>query len=214
MKKKILSLLLSATLIFSMFSLTAFAQETTKAQTWIENHAHEIHFKTISNFDNSENVYEFYVKNDKMLIKNAPMENFINLDVLYDGESYYIYPSKFPFLHFMITDGTGYNPAQDIIPTSLDGYYFIKSYTKTINSKEYYVEAFNDFEEYNGYSSLIEFIFEDDELKFIASDDDFDSRIEIISTQVDDSVFEPPFFSINLTAIFTIISRFFGFGII
>ena len=72
MKKKILSLILSATLIFSVFSLTAFAQEKTRAETWIENYTNEIHFKTITNFDNEEIVFEMYIKNNKLLLKILP----------------------------------------------------------------------------------------------------------------------------------------------
>ena len=42
MKKKILSLLLSVTLVFSMFSLTAFAQETTKTEQWITKNSNAL----------------------------------------------------------------------------------------------------------------------------------------------------------------------------
>lgn len=216
MKKKILSLLLSATLIFSMFSLTAFAQETTKTEAWFEEHIQEIHYKVTTEFDNNINEYEYYLKDSNFLIKNVPSTDLhANLNISYNGEICCIYLSKFPFIHVTIpVDSNNFSPLGDL-PLSFedlfDTLYYIDSYTKTVNSKEYYVEAFSIDKNLNEYSEVTEFYFEEDELKFVL---DNEYRMEFISTQIDDSVFEPPFFSINLTAIFTIISQIFGFGII
>ena len=200
-----------------MLSLTAFAQETTKTEAWFEEHLQEMHCKITSEINNNITEYEYYIKNDKFSLKNVPVAELnINLDASYNGESCFICPSAFPFIHFTIpVEADVISPLGDLsllIEEGLDSIYYIGSYTKTAGSKEYYVEAFSDTENYDEYSTVSEFWFDGENLKFVLNSADPDYRIDIISTQVDDSVFEPSLFSINLTPFFTLIAKIFSFN--
>lgn len=212
MKKKLLSLLLAATLVFSMFSFTAFAEEATRTEQWFEKHHNEFHMKFLSiNLDGEKYTYEVYLKNNKSLMENVPFSDGIYVNLLFDGEKYFLYPTKFPFIHFELPVEEEYVPDDDLL-SGIEELYYLGSYTETIDSKEYYIEKFTDDEYYCAYSTLFEFYFEGDELKMIVADKDYDMRAEIISTEIDDSEFEPPFFSINLTPFFEFLLRLFSFA--
>lgn len=214
MKKKILSLLLSATLIFSMFSLTAFAQETTKTEQCLENGLQEFYSRiTLYDDYNMEiDSYDIYLAGNKASIKNITLFDNFKIDCVYNGNKVFIYPSGFPFIHFQVEDDFS-NDSYDSSETNdfSDKLTFVKSYEQKINSTVYYVEEFNYEDPEFDYSSEIQkYCFLGDELKLIIQEsEDQITHTEIVSTDVDDNVFELPFFSINLTPFFKIIAGIF-----
>lgn len=210
MKKKLLSLLLAATLVFSMFSFTAFAEETTRTEQWFEKHSDEFHFKATLDVDETIE-YEVYVKNGKMKLKNMPSGDS-KVDMIYDGEKCIIYYSRFPFLYFAFTlDEFDADSFEDLLPTDT-AFTYVSSTTKTLGSKEYYVELITNDEIYDeSTSDVYEYWFDGEELVMITVADDPDIELEIISTEINDSEFKPPFFSINLTPFLEFFLRIFGF---
>lgn len=211
MKKKILSLLLAATLVFSMFSFTAFAEETTRTEQWFEKHSDEFHFKATVDVDEIIE-YEVYVKNGKMKLGNMPSGDS-KVDMIYDGEKCIIYYSRFPFLHFEFSlDDFEADSFEDLLPMDT-AFTYVGSTTKTLDSKEYYVELITNDKIYDESTSVIyEYWFDGEDLAMITVADDPDMKLEIISTEIDDSEFELPFFSINLTPFLEFFLRIFSFA--
>lgn len=211
MKKKLLSLLLAATLVFSMFSFTAFAEEKTRTEQWFEKHSDEFHLKATMDFDETIE-YEVYTKNGKMKLENMPSGDS-KVDMIYDGEKCIIYYSRFPFLHFEFPlDDFEADSFDDLFPMTDIAFTYVGSTTKMLGSKEYYVELITDDEIYDESTSVVyEYWFDGEELVMITDANDPDIKLEIISTEIDDSEFEPPFFSINLTPFFEFFLRIFGF---
>ncbi len=211
MKKKLLSLLLAATLIFSMFSITAFAEEATRTEQWFEKHSDEIHFRGTTDVDETI-VYEVYIKNGKLKLENMPSGD-CTVDMIYDGEKCIVYLSRFPFLHFeFMLDDFEADSFEDLFP--IDTFLtYVGNATKTVGSKEYYVELLTGDEVYDeNHSTVYEYWFDGEELVMIKAAYDPDMKVEIISTEIDDGEFKLPFFSINLTLFFEFLFRIFDFA--
>lgn len=214
MKKKILSLLLSVTLIFSMFSLTAFAQETTKTEQWITKNSSAFHLHvTLHNSDYVEtDSYDVYQKNNKVSIKNVTLFGNFKVDFIYNGDDAIFCPSGFPFIHFLVDDD--FINLDDTLESDDIGEntIFVKSYEQKINSTVYYIEEFiYEDPEIDDSEAVHKYCFLGDELKLvITKSKEQIIHTEIVSTDVNDNVFKLPFFSINLTPLFKMLQLIFS----
>lgn len=201
--KKILSLFLSALFIFGAFSINAHAQEPTKTDLWFENEkAFEFSADvTVYSEDTKDYSYTAFVKGQNICLKNVPFINYAKVNLIINGDNIYMCFSKFPFVYFQF-DGEQLDLEELELRELMT---FIGCYEKTINSNNYYVEEFLDDE-----SITYKFCFSGEELKLIITEDEYTETYQEISYEpVNDSVFEPPFFSINITPLFKLIEKIF-----
>lgn len=192
--KKLLSIFFAIVFVFSAFSLNAFAAETTRIEEWSKEHfpPYELGAKVTIN---DETIQTFYVK-DKMIAGYAPVSENFNMNFIVKNNCIYLYFKAFPFFHLKIEnipeDYLNFDSI-DLPEASFEG-----SGTVILNSEEYYVEQFIAED-----GAIIGYYFIGDELKYIETDTIEDGysthiKVEILTTEVNDEIFELPFFSINL----------------
>ena len=213
MKKKLISLFLSAVLILSAFSVTAFSQETTKTEQWFAKNSNE--FQMLATLYDSDYVktdsFDIYFKDNKISIKNVTLFGDFKVDFIYNGDEAVFCPSGFPFIRFsvddLMSDFDGALESVDIWENTV----FVKSYEQKINSTVYYIEEFiYEDPEIDDSEVVHKYCFSGDELKLIITEsEDRIYHTEIVSTDVSDSVFKLPIFSINLTPIFKMLQNIF-----
>lgn len=212
MKKKLLSLLLAATLVFSMFSFTAFAEETTRTEQWFEKGANEFCSRVTVcdvNYVITDS-YDVYFKFNKMSVKNLTLFGNLKVNLVFDGEKTFFYPSGFPFIRFQIEGVFDADRGETFLTNDIsDDLSFVKSYEQKINSTVYYVEEFVYMNpETDNSAEICKYCFLGDELKLVIAESEYNIiHTEIISNDVDDNVFKLPLFSINLTPIFKMIQN-------
>lgn len=201
--KRIISIFLVALFVFGSFSINSFAQEATKTDLWFENEKTWEFSSDITVYAGDFEIYSYeaYVKNSKMHFKNLPFGNNAKIDLIFDGDNLFFYFSKFPFFYFKID-----NELLDLEEPELqEQMTLIWSGKQTIKSTEYYVEEFSDND-----TETYKFCFSDDKLELIISKNEFSETYSYISyEQIDDRVFELPFFSINLTPLYKLIEKLF-----
>lgn len=193
--KKFLSIILTAVFILSVFSFNSFAAETTKTEQWINNNINPVEVGMNVTI-NDENNTTIYIK-DKMIAGTVPLFENLKVNIIAKDNCLYLYLKYLPFFHIKFENVTDEVLGLDTVkPYNLT---FVESYDVTISSQKYFVEQFITKEE-----ETIKYYFLEDELKFIVADTYQNGypeqvRIEILTTDVDEKVFELPFFSIDVT---------------
>lgn len=199
--KKFLSVILSVILIFSAVSVTAFAAGTPKAEDILKS----LDLEKGMEFE----ICVDYIPATTLWVKGNKVAAQMNIDgfdlklILKDG-TLYMYFTDFPFVYFEHEDADMPELDEAVSSLEIDGL-FVESFEKEYNSKTYYVEKYAA-----GDGATLEYYFLDDELKMVRSTDDenYTTEIEIISTEVDDDVFELPFFCFNITPILNLFFNF------
>lgn len=208
--KKTISIILSVILIISAFSLNAFAA-TTKTEALLNklNTEKEVAV-TLTAGDipifgaNSDATDTVYIKGDKAAYDyNA---GFINARLVLDDDEIVAYLPVFPYVHVKL-DSTAIgsvdiwgiiNEATNITLGVLN---YVKSYEEEVDGKKYYVEEFNDRAQVTS-----KFYYDGDDLKILKVTDAKTGSVqntyfEDISFEVDDSIFELPLISFDLTPV-------------
>ncbi|MBQ2973030.1 MAG: hypothetical protein IJE19_01620 [Clostridia bacterium] len=196
--KKLTCITLAATIfIMSVFSVSAFAQEQTRTEKWIQNvDDYEIEAKITNSINGEKSDAKMYVKNgDFAIICDFPLSSYITtkIKVIIKDGYFYMFSPYFPFVSLKVelTDD------MLIIPETEELIY-IQSYEEQIDSITYYVEEFT-----NEYNAITKSYFLGDNLVKTESEltDEYgnyeSSVIEIVSHKVKNSVFFVPLFSIE-----------------
>lgn len=203
MKKFVSTVLTILILITSVFSLNAFAQEQTRAEQWMQNLENsELEMQFTSFNEGQKTVSKLYIKDGNIAaISTLPLLQNYDAEIKFiikDGYVY-MYLTSFPvfYLRFENED----NVFQSNEQTEMIQ---LKSYEIQEGSTTYYIEEFTETDS----ESLVKYYFIDDHLKKIETyeTDEYSqspsSVTEILSEEVDDSVFRVPFFSINIAPLF------------
>ncbi len=209
MKKHLISMFF-ALIIGVIFCVSASATEAepTKAEKWY-NEAHAVTgmVTDITIGDEYSSVTQrLYSKGDK-----AASE--IDLDgtrirVIVDSKNLIIFNPDMPIFHVKFK-GLGEIMVEipEGVPTefSLE---FVKAYEHTEGEKTYYIEEFTDAD-----GTVYKYYFLGDELILVdatikAESETVTTRMMIISYEVDDEIFEIPWYSINLYPIVMLITMF------
>lgn len=199
--KKFLLVILSLVLILSAVCVTAFAADKPKAEDAINfNLEKGLQFEI--RIDDIPTTM-LYVKGDK-IASEMKVEGY-NLKLILKNNSFYMYFTDFPFVYFEHKDSE-MPDLQDALGTLQFDAEFVEAVETEYQSEIYYVEKYATDD-----GVTIEYYFLDDELKLLKSTDDENvtTEIEIVSTEVDDDVFELPFFAFNITPIFEFLTSFF-----
>lgn len=209
MKKHLISILFVLILgVIFCVSASATDAEPTKAEKWY-NEAHAVTgMVTDITFDIADTsiTERVYSKGDKAAAE-------MNLDgqtlrVIVNSSDLIIYSPETPIFHVKfkgMTEGLVEVPEGIPAEFSLD---FVKSYEHTEGEKTYYIEEFNDAD-----GNVYKYYFLGDELILVdaaitAEGETVTTRMMIISYEVDDEIFEIPWYSINIYPIVMLISMF------
>lgn len=209
MKKHLVSILFALILgVIFCVSASATEAEPTKAEKWY-NEAHAVTgmVSDITIGDGYSSITErVYSKGDKAAAE-------VDLDgskvrVITDSKDLIIFNPDMPIFHVKFS-GLGEIMVEipEGVPTefSLD---FVKAYEHTEGDKVYYIEEFTDAD-----GTVYKYYFLGDELILVdavisAEGEAVTTRIKIISYEVDDEIFEIPWYSINLYPIVMILTLF------
>lgn len=201
--KKTISIALALIIALSCFSLTAFAQSTTKTQALFDklNTAKEVSVTLRAGNVNLFGVLPVkatdtvYIKGDKVAYEYSL--GFISARAVYDGDKVFGFLPELPFFYVQMDGSAIGNPdvwglienASDI---TLGVLAYQRSYNETVGSTEYYVEEFNDRAQVTS-----KFYYIGDSLKMLKVEDAQNGSVqytyfENISFSVSDSVFAFP----------------------
>ncbi len=208
--KKTISIIMSAILIISVFSLNAFAA-TTKTETLLDklNTEKEVAV-TLTAGDiplfgaNSDATDTVYIKDDMAAYEyNA---GFINVRLVLDDDGIVAFLPIFPYVHVKLdSKALGsidiWGIIKDATSITLGVLNYVKSYDEEFEGKTYYVEEFNDRAQVTS-----KFYYEGDDLKILKVTDAQTGSVqytyfEDISFEVDDSIFKLPLISFDLTPV-------------
>lgn len=208
--KKTLSIIMSVILIISVFSLNAFAA-TTKTEALLDklNTSKEVAV-TLTAGDiplfgaNSDATDTIYIKGDKAAYEyNA---GFINARLVLDGDEITAFLPVFPYIHVKLdSEALGsvdiWGLIKEATNITLGVLNYVGSYEEEIGGKKYYVEEFNDRAQVTS-----KFYYEGDDLKLLKVTDTQTNSVqntyfEDISFEVDDSIFELPLVSFDMTPV-------------
>ncbi len=207
MKKHLISILFAFVLgVIFCVSASATEADITKAEKWV-NEAHSV-TGMISDLtvitDYASSTQRLYSKGEKAA---SDIEiNGKSVRLITDSKDLIIFSPDMPLFHVKFKGlGEAMIEIPEGMPTefSLD---FVKAYEHTEGDKTYYIEEFTDEE-----GILYKYYFVGDELIFmdaeITSGEVSEKvRIVIISYEVDDEVFEIPWYSIDIYPIVMILA--------
>lgn len=201
MKKTLFSIIFALALSVMLF-VTASAAETTKAEEWYNSSQAStgLVMDVIMETDAFDIKQTVYTKGEKAASEVVINDSLIR--IIADEKDVIIFSPELPFIHIryrgMIEDITSGLQLQ-LPETTEFSLTFVKSYEETEGETVYYVEEFINEEE----ETVSKYYFTDDELdKIKMSSPDAETVLNMIidikSYEVDDSIFEIPWYSINI----------------
>ena len=211
MKKHLISILFA--LVFSVMffcvSASATESETTKAEKWY-NEAHAVTGMVTDQTTTIEGISTTVRSSVKDGKEAAELEiNGSKFRMISNGKDIILFDPDMSLFHVkfpgMAETLLGLVGAEVPTEFSLD---FVDAYEHTEGDKTYYIEEFTDA---NG--TEYKYYFLDDNLIFIefagsSSGETFSSKIVIVSYEVDDKIFEIPWYSIDLYPLVMIVTLF------
>ncbi len=209
--KKIISVSIAAiVLVMSVFSVNAFAANT-KTETLLNklNTSKEVAVSfeagDIALFGSSSNASDtVYIKGDKAAYEyNA---GFLSVRVVLDGDEIIAYLPIFPYIHVKLESSAlgsvdVWGLIEDATKITMSVLAYVDTYEEELGGIKYTVEEFNDRAQVTS-----KFYYQNDELKLLNVVDKQTNSVqntyfESISFEVDDSIFELPAISFDLTPV-------------
>lgn len=210
--KKIISVSIAAILlVMSVFSVNAFAADTTKTEALLDklNTSKEVAVSLkagdIPLFGSNSNASDtVYIKGDKAAYEyNA---GFLSVRVVLDGDEIIAYLPILPFIHVKLeSSALGsvdiWGLIEDATKITMGVLAYVDTYEEELGGVKYTVEEFNDRAQVTS-----KFYYQGDDLKLLNVVDKQTNSVqntyfESISFDVDDSVFELPAISFDLTPV-------------
>lgn len=210
--KKIISVSIAAILlVMSVFSVNAFAADTTKTEALLDklNTSKEVAVSLkagdIPLFGSNSNASDtVYIKGDKAAYEyNA---GFLSVRVVLDGDEIIAYLPILPFIHVKLeSSALGsvdiWGLIEDATKITMGVLAYVDTYEEELGGVKYTVEEFNDRAQVTS-----KFYYQGNDLKLLNVVDKQTNSVqntyfESISFDVDDSVFELPAISFDLTPV-------------
>lgn len=208
MKKTLSIIIATIILVMSVFSVNAFAAETkTDALLGKLKESKEVAVSLqagdIPLFgENSDATDTFYIKGDKAAYEYKA--GFINVRVVFDGDKVIAFIPSIPFIHVKletkalgsINIGALIEEATNLTSGVLA---YVDTYEEELGGIKYTVEEYNDRAQVTS-----KFYYQNDELKILKVEDKKtlsvqNTYFENIEFEVDDSIFELPLVSFDVT---------------
>ena len=202
--KKFLSVILSVILILSAFSVCASGFDELKAEQMLKD---GISMRITTRGEGYSSESTVYYKDGKMAME-ANVEG-IDLKLICKNDTAYLYLLKLPFFHIKQEGLELPDFLSEIKNMEVPEEEFSRTYQETVNGVTYKVDEYLTED-----NEIVKYYYIGDELKIIdTSNGDFDNfsatKAEILSTKLDDSVFELPFFSLDISPILEFIMNLF-----
>lgn len=212
MKKTVSVILTVIILMLSLFSMNAFASEDTKTDALFDKIEQNKEISVTFRTGKSKEFGDSYSPVNTVYLKGNDVaydfyNGFIKLRTIVKDDTFVSFLANFPFIHMKVQElpfgdfdlWEVINGASDF---TMEFLLFVRAYETTIDGVTYYVEEFSD----RG-SVINSFFYVDEELKILKAEDFFYQTIQYtyfdgISEKVDDSVFEMPKITFDLTVIF------------
>lgn len=210
--KKIISVSIAAILlVMSVFSVNAFAADTTKTEALLDklNTSKEVAVSLkagdIPLFGSNSNASDtVYIKGDKAAYEyNA---GFLSVRVVLDGDEIIAYLPILPFIHVKLeSSALGsvdiWGLIEDATKITMGVLAYVDTYEEELGGVKYTVEEFNDRAQVTS-----KFYYQGNDLKLLNVVDKQTNSVqntyfESISFDVDDSIFELPAISFDLTPV-------------
>lgn len=210
--KKIISVSIAAILlVMSVFSVNAFAADTTKTEALLDklNTSKEVAVSLkagdIPLFgSNSQATDTIYIKGDKAAYDyNA---GFLNVRVVLDDDEIIAFLPIFPYVHVKLDSAAIgsidiWGVINEVTNLTMGVLAYVDTYEEEVGGIKYTVEEFNDRAQVTS-----KFYYQDDELKILKVEDKQTKSVqytyfENIEFEVDDSVFDLPIISFDLTPV-------------
>lgn len=209
MKKTLSIIIATIILVMSVFSINAFAEETTKTDALLnqlkesKEAAVSLQAGDIPLFGNNSDASDtFYIKGDKAAYEYKA--GFINVRVVLDGDEIIAFIPSFPFIHVKLeTKALGSINIEALIEEATNlttgVLAYVDTYEEELGGVKYTVEEFNDRAQVTS-----KFYYKDDALKILKVEDEKTGSVqntyfESIEFEVDDSIFELPLISFDVT---------------
>lgn len=208
MKKTLSIIIATIILVMSVFSVNAFAAET-KTDALLnqlkdsKEVAVSLEAGDIPLFGNNSDASDtFYVKGDKAAYEYKA--GFINIRVVLNGDEIVAFIPAFPYIHVKLETkalgslniGALIEEATKVTTGVLN---YVDTYEEDLGGVKYTVEEYNDRAQVTS-----KFYYEGDDLKILRVDDKKTFSVQntyfnSIEFEVDDSIFELPFISFDVT---------------
>lgn len=208
--KKTISIIMSVILIVSVFSLNAFAA-TTKTEALLDklNTSKEVAVTLtagdIALFGSASDATDtIYIKDDKVAYEYKA--GFINARLVIEDDEIIGFMPAFPYVHVKLDSAAigsidVWGLIEEATNLTLGVLNYVGSKEETVDGKTYYVEEFNDRAQVTS-----QFFYDGDDLKILKVYDAQTGSVqytyfEDITFEVDDSIFELPLISFDLTPV-------------
>ena len=210
--KKIISVSIAAILlVMSVFSVNAFAADTTKTEALLDklNTSKEVAVSLkagdIPLFSSNSNASDtIYIKDDMAAYEyNA---GFLNVRVVLDDDEIIAFLPFFPYIHVKLeSSALGsvdiWGLIEDATKVTMGVLAYVDTYEEEVGGVKYTVEEFNDRAQVTS-----KFYYQGDDLKILKVEDKQTNSVqntyfESISFDVDNSIFELPAISFDLTPV-------------
>ncbi|MBQ8764247.1 MAG: hypothetical protein IJZ07_09115 [Clostridia bacterium] len=208
--KKTISVIMSVILIVSVFSLNAFAA-TTKTEALLDklNTSKEVAVTLtagdIALFGSASDATDtIYIKDDKVAYEYKA--GFINARLVLEDDEIIGFMPAFPYVHVKLDSAAigsidVWGLIEEATNLTLGVLNYVGSKEETVDGKTYYVEEFNDRAQVTS-----QFFYDGDDLKILKVYDAQTGSVqytyfEDITFEVDDSIFELPLISFDLTPV-------------
>ena len=208
--KETISVIMSVILIVSVFSLNAFAA-TTKTEALLDklNTSKEVAVTLtagdIALFGSASDATDtIYIKDDKVAYEYKA--GFINARLVLEDDEIIGFMPAFPYVHVKLDSAAigsidVWGLIEEATNLTLGVLNYVGSKEETVDGKTYYVEEFNDRAQVTS-----QFFYDGDDLKILKVYDAQTGSVqytyfEDITFEVDDSIFELPLISFDLTPV-------------
>lgn len=211
MKKTLSIIIATVILVMSVFSVNAFAADTTKTEALLDklNETKEVAV-TLKAGDipifgsNSKASDTIYIKDDMAAYDyNA---GFLNVRVVLDDDEVIAFLPMFPYIHVKLeSSALGsvdiWGLIEEATKVTMGVLAYVDTYEEEVDGVKYTVEEFNDRAQVTS-----KFYYQNDELKILKVEDKQTHSVqntyfESIGFEVDDSIFELPLISFDVTPI-------------
>ncbi len=203
--KRLISILLTAVVLVLSLSTGAFAAEPTGVFDEIDtNNGISFNFRTNSLFNETElSDYFAAFKDDKFAFEFQV--EFLKLKIILNKNSLYVYSPDFPLLHAKI-EGENMLPEFDYEPEKLE---LVKTEEKNVDGKTLTTETYIISDESQVIITYIDGSIKSTQITSL-DDESYYCYIDNFNFEVDDSVFELPRFSLDITPVINFFLGFFS----
>lgn len=202
--KRLISILLTAVILILSLSTGAFAAEPTVPKDIDTSNGISAEMETAFAPGGTNTTLNIAVKGDKAAIEFKL--DFLKIKIILRDAAVYIFSPTIPFFHGK-ADASEIFPDFDDSDIQIDDITLKETVEKTIDGKTYIIERYISDD---GYGFDVAYLNNEPEYIELTMDEIIFGRIDNFNFEVDDSVFELPRFSLDITPVINFFLGFFS----